>query len=782
MSDDLRSTSPFADGFWVGDWFVEPMLNRVRHEDEDEEVQLEPKVMEVLLCLAERSGKTVTKSQFKDVVWTDTVVTDDVLSRCISQLRKVFNDDSRDPSYIETIRKTGYRLIAPVEIPEASTDDAQSVEVQTGSEATSPFRRLIDRVSSPLRVSFTGARGFWVVVAESIVERKWILAIGAVLAVILLVSVVSWSDVEIGTTSKAPPPATPLTTFPGEEFDPMLSSSGQQVVFAWRNADSLYQNIYLMQRGADRPLRLSADTTVDWSPAWSPQGRFVAYAREAGDEHQVAIVPSIGGHPRLVVRMPRRRIHSVAWSPDTAQTTLAVSAQQRPHRAFALSVRLPDADSVRSITAPSLWSTGDTSPVFSPDGRRIAFVRGLVKGVENVFVVPTAGGEPIQVTTDSTAIYGLAWSSDGDDLLYSAHRGGVNGLWRVDAEGGTPSLVRAASEGTFFRHPSVSGQRLAYTQQSAQLDVWTLRRSSRYDAFQAAPAISSTQEDTDPSVSPDGTRLAFVSERSGHPEVWTAGIDGATPTQITSLNGPSIRSVTWSSDGTRLSFVARQNGNANLFVVPASGGPLTQITNTASEVLAPQWGHDDRWLYYASNETGTWDVWRTPPDTARVQQVTAGGALAAQESPSGEMLYLVRPDTTGIWAAPLDTTQFPLRTRPADSLVAQNSSAEGTPSPSLVAERKNESNVRRVVAAVEPRDYTNWRIGPEGVYFLRHRRFRTAVLTYHDLESGQSVPLYTFSNWHPDHHLTVGPAGDTFAYTHAERRESDVMFIELSER
>ncbi len=114
MSEASPLRQRFDDGLRIGEWYVEPMRNRIRREGQ--EVQLEPKVMEVLLCLADHPEKTVTKEAFKERVWEGTVVTDDVLSRCISELRKVFGDDPSDPEYIETIRKTGYRLIAPVHV------------------------------------------------------------------------------------------------------------------------------------------------------------------------------------------------------------------------------------------------------------------------------------------------------------------------------------------------------------------------------------------------------------------------------------------------------------------------------------------------------------------------------------------------------------------------------------------------------------------------------------------------------------------------------------------
>jgi TolB-like protein len=80
-------------------------------------VHLEPKVMEVLACLAQQAGQTVSKETLFQTVWRGTVVTDDVLTRCIVELRRAFNDDAREPRIIQTIPKRGYRLLATVTLP-----------------------------------------------------------------------------------------------------------------------------------------------------------------------------------------------------------------------------------------------------------------------------------------------------------------------------------------------------------------------------------------------------------------------------------------------------------------------------------------------------------------------------------------------------------------------------------------------------------------------------------------------------------------------------------------
>jgi len=107
--------------FYIEDYFVQPQLNRIALEEKV--VQVQPKIMQVLVCLGEQPGKVITRERLFQTVWADTNVTDHVLSRSISELRKVFNDDPRNPRVIETIPKAGYRLIATVSRPSETTVD-----------------------------------------------------------------------------------------------------------------------------------------------------------------------------------------------------------------------------------------------------------------------------------------------------------------------------------------------------------------------------------------------------------------------------------------------------------------------------------------------------------------------------------------------------------------------------------------------------------------------------------------------------------------------------------
>jgi TolB-like protein/DNA-binding winged helix-turn-helix (wHTH) protein/tetratricopeptide (TPR) repeat protein len=98
--------------FRLGDWLVEPRLNAVSRNGA--KVRLQPKIMEVLVCLAQHAGEPVLKEKILESVWPGTFVTDDVLTRAISELRRAFEDDAQEPHVIQTIPKRGYRLVLPV--------------------------------------------------------------------------------------------------------------------------------------------------------------------------------------------------------------------------------------------------------------------------------------------------------------------------------------------------------------------------------------------------------------------------------------------------------------------------------------------------------------------------------------------------------------------------------------------------------------------------------------------------------------------------------------------
>ncbi len=113
--------------FHVGEWLVEPNLNCITRANE--KVCVEPKVIEVLAYLADYPGEVLSKEQIIQAVWPDTYVSDEVLRYSITELRKAFRDDAKNPQIIQTIARRGYRLIAAVTKKASAAESRGSVAV-----------------------------------------------------------------------------------------------------------------------------------------------------------------------------------------------------------------------------------------------------------------------------------------------------------------------------------------------------------------------------------------------------------------------------------------------------------------------------------------------------------------------------------------------------------------------------------------------------------------------------------------------------------------------------
>ena len=102
--------------FRIGEWLIEPSLNRLSRGGTT--IQLELKVMDVLVCLAERAGEVVTRFEIIDRVWATEFIADNTLTHAINEIRTALGDDARNPTFIETIHRRGYRLMVPVTLEE----------------------------------------------------------------------------------------------------------------------------------------------------------------------------------------------------------------------------------------------------------------------------------------------------------------------------------------------------------------------------------------------------------------------------------------------------------------------------------------------------------------------------------------------------------------------------------------------------------------------------------------------------------------------------------------
>lgn len=490
-------------------------------------------------------------------------------------------------------------------------------------------------------------------------RRLLLLATAALLvtAVAVVAMVRRWSDTHV-------PRAVPLTSLAGVVSAPSLSPDGRYVVFTWTGPTQDNQDLYVQQVGAGAPLRLTTDPAADRSASWSPDGRTIAFLRDEpeGPKKQVRVIAPLGGVERQVGGIQPAAPFSgltLAWCPDS--TCVLVSDSPGPGKLDALFAIAIDSGEKRQVTFPPDL-VGDVDPVVSPDGRSLIFRRNTTPFTGAFYrvalsdgTVPT--GEPVRLTPPLGA--GTAtWTRDGREIVFSVNRA----LWRFDAmKGGTPT--RLASVGQDGQSPVIAPtddgrQRLVYLHSVADVNVWgvTVSESGASAVAPPVPAIASTRYDFGPAVSPDGRRLAFVSDRSGDWQVWVAEADGSGAVKLTSMAFRSLPGfLSWSPDGASIAFNADPEGRPDVIVVPARGGRPHILSAQLSNAALPSFSRDGRWIYFRQLKDGEAHVWKMPATGGDAVKVTNAPGGRVLESADGRHLYYVdamdRPGA--LWRLPL---------------------------------------------------------------------------------------------------------------------------------
>jgi len=330
------------------------------------------------------------------------------------------------------------------------------------------------------------------------------------------------------------------------ELTPACSPDGNQVAFSRHGKNGQDSGLFVAFSNTEKLLQLTKDGS-DCCPAWSPDGQQIAFSRTSGGAFAIYIIPSFGGTERQFYTAPPHGDsfeEALSWSPDGK--ILAFSEWTGDRSRIRL-LSLSDS-AVRSFSSPPEAHI-DRGPAFSPDGQSLAFVRapGPVTGLAgDLFLSPLAGGEARQLTSDNRWIIGSpAWTHDSRELVFSSNRGGLNILWRIPASGGKP--VPVSGVGPLAVQPSIPlrSDRLAYVHGVTNQNIWLLRLRSRAEAYRApSMLIASRGSNALPQFSPDGTKIAFESERSGHDEIWFSNSDGSDPRAVTSF-GATAGSPHW---------------------------------------------------------------------------------------------------------------------------------------------------------------------------------------------------------------------------------------------
>ena len=479
--------------------------------------------------------------------------------------------------------------------------------------------------------------------ASDPVTRRWSGA-AQIAAAALIVLASAAAGAFIATQMLPEPPAdlyrvrTVTNTVGLEEFA-SISPHGDMVAFT--QVDGRRRQIFVrFLKDSSPPLQVTSDAADHQAPRWSPEGNTLFYFSPAGPgEVQGTIyrVPALGGSPA-------QKVMASIGGGDISRSGRLTCFRLNQGRIELITAAVDGSD-IR-IVAP-LRAQHYQYPRWSPDEQTIAYQAG--DGFRwDVYTAPSQGGaEPDQLTRDGNVIKGLAWLPDGSGVVFASARASSFSylppltLWQVSRAG---KLRQLTSPEASYEQPDLHPDGLlAATRLQMGHDIWEYPVDRVTTAVERGRRVTrQTGQVATVAVSPDGLRIAYISDQGGHANIWVAPQDGRElPRQLTREDSPdaSIGVPAWSPDGQWIAYLSSK-GNGGLkfgvWLVRPDGSENKQIRPLG---LSPQWSENSQWLYYV--EESNTPVRRVDVKTGATETVRKESARNVIGVRGGTVYYVV---------------------------------------------------------------------------------------------------------------------------------------------
>jgi Tol biopolymer transport system component/DNA-binding winged helix-turn-helix (wHTH) protein len=284
----------------------------------------------------------------------------------------------------------------------------------------------------------------------------------------------------------------------------------------------------------------------------------------------------------------------------------------------------------------------DARPVWSPDGRSIAFASNR-DGKYEIYVMDADGSNVKRLTNNIADDVNAMWSPDGRKLLFDSERDGNREIYVMDADGGNQIRLTRSNGVDSTAAWSPDGNLIAFASNRDtgpsynpyNLDIYVMNA----DGSNVRRIVDDPEYDVSPQWSPDGRKILFVTGRSGNFDVYEMNADGTAQKNLTPGSDESDGAAIWSLDGNNIAFSRRIEGKGQIFVMDAGGGNLKQVTHNSANNELPTWSPDGSRLVFQTEQDGNWEIYTISVD-GELAQLTDNAAddLSPDWSPDGNRI------------------------------------------------------------------------------------------------------------------------------------------------
>ncbi len=603
-----------------------------------EVLPVEPKVFKVLQFLLHHPERVVTKAELLDAVWSDTSVSESSLTRSVATLRRLLGDDIREPRYIATIPTVGYRFLCEVQVsengfvrasPPISTPEP-SPEAPSAAPQTVPSREKPK--ASPKRT----------------------LAVVTACFVCLGLLAAGWLAYKRWHASQPPPvqrALTRLTSDDGLQTGATWSPDGRFIAYASDRGGKF--DIWIQQISGGDPIQITKGPGQNWQPDWSPDGQYIAYRSEE-DEGGIYITPALGGVGQ------QRKItpfgYYPRWSPDSSRILLQ-SAIGNWKKVYVVGL---DGGPPREVLTNLGNRVGVLSANWHPDGKRITawtfdvreggwpvafsaipdFWTELVDGgpASNSRFSPELCNQieavaPGPGTAEWRMDVKFAWAPSGKAIYFERSFRGAQNVWKVTIDPVTlqPNKVeRLTTSPGLDAELSISpdGSKLAFTSERHQLRGWAFPFDANHGRITGPgePITSAGIEAWQLSLSRDGKKLGIWGIRDGKVGIWEISAPNGREEPLVAADSYVREPPIWSPDGKRAAYL-RFSPDASKWqtVVWSSENRNEEAIEARRSIVRTvyDWSPDGKSLLVSNNQTDRPEIWQLSIDPAKSGESSA---------------------------------------------------------------------------------------------------------------------------------------------------------------
>ncbi|HEX8736397.1 MAG TPA: winged helix-turn-helix domain-containing protein [Pyrinomonadaceae bacterium] len=616
----------------------------------DEIVPLTHKALETLAVLVENSGRIVGKDEIIKRVWQDTFVEEGSLTRNVSTLRKVLGEEPGSNRFIETIPRRGYRFVAQVKAVSA----AEAKKELNGGFAENPsedenalarprgdFIEYNGAAKNDLPETKYDLRKNEIEPAPPFLTRRRFVFLSllavfiAAAAVIYFLILPNWSKLNPSQSSLKTEQElgfTKLTNI-GKATEAAISPDGKYVVYV---ADDIgRQSLWVKQVETGSTVQIADAAEVTYQGlAFSADNNFIYF--NLWDRKSVGAIyriPTLGGVSKKVIH---DCMSTLAISPDGKKIAFvrgfAVENDQ------ALIVADIESGDEKIIFRSAQWQA---FPAFSPDGNKIAFALGVSPPQEQSYVsvreVSLESGQEKALTDRKwLGISGLVWLRDGNDLILNASEEAHQSfqLWKLNYLSGAAEKITNDSNGLYGAHSMTNDAGVMVALQSdAYVNIWTAPAA---DLTKASKITSGKYEGPFLSWTPDN-RIVYSSRSNGDFDTWIMDEDGGNKKQLTGdKEGEFAPSVT--ADGAHILFTSNRNGTFHIWQMDIDGRNPKQLTDEDGGWGAVASPAGNWFVYFSTKAGGKENLWKMSLESGESVRLTTLSSYNPAISPDGKML------------------------------------------------------------------------------------------------------------------------------------------------